>query len=93
MQNNNTLKNNIDDFKYCDYIDLKNQLKNTQKELEEIKNKINNNESLLQQQILAKLTNNEHLMHQLLKSYYDKETDQIKVYDNLITTNMVKTKL
>lgn len=83
MQNNNTLKNNIDDFKYCDYIDLKNQLKNTQKELEEIKNKINNNESLLQQQILAKLTNNEHLMHQLLKSYYDKETDQIKVYDNL----------
>ena len=73
MQIDKTLKNNIDDFS---------DLKHTQKELEEIKNRINN-ESLLQQQILTKLTNNEHLMHQLLKIYYDKETEQMKVYDNL----------
>ena len=92
MQLNNT-KNNIDnkiEINYSDYIEIKNQLnytkeqlEYTQKDLEIIKNKINNNESLLQQQILTKLTNNEHLMQQLLKSYYDKETEQIKVYDNL----------
>jgi hypothetical protein len=92
MQLNNT-KNHIDnkiEINYSDYIEIKNQLnytkeqlEYTQKDLEIIKNKINNNESLLQQQILTKLTNNEHLMQQLLKSYYDKETEQIKVYDNL----------
>ena len=71
----------------------KEQLEHTQKDLELIKNKINNNENyynntefimtVLQQQILTKLTNNEHLMQQLLKIYYDKETEQLKVYDNL----------
>ena len=102
MQVNDT-KNYINDkieFNYSDYIEIKNQLiytkeqlEHTQKDLELIKNKINNNENyynntefittVLQQQILTKLTNNEHLMQQLLKSYYDKETEQIKVYDNL----------
>ena len=95
MQINDT-QNRIDkiEFNYSDYIEIKNQLnytkdqlEHTQKDLELIKNKINNNTEIitnvLQQQILTKLTNNEHLMQQLLKSYYDKETEQITVYDNL----------
>jgi hypothetical protein len=99
MQLNNTknhIDNKIE-INYSDYIEIKNQLnytkeqlnytkeqlEYTQKDLELIKNNINNNGNLLQHQILTKLTNNEHLMQQLLKSYYDKETEQIKVYDNL----------
>ena len=71
---------------YSDYIEIKNQLEYTQKELEQIKNKINNNESLLHiqfktelEQIKNKLTNNEHLMQQQLRIYYDKETEQMKI--------------
>jgi len=71
---------------YSDYIKMKEQLEYTQKELEQIKNKINNNESLLHQQfkieleqIKNKLNNNEHLMQQQLQIYYDKETKQMKI--------------
>lgn len=43
----------------------------------------NNNNNYLQQQTLEKLTNIEHLMQQQLKIYYDIETNQMKVYENL----------
>lgn len=49
---------------YSDYINIKEQLENTQKELEQIKNTI---------------SNNEHLMQQQLRIYYDKETKQMKI--------------
>ena len=71
---------------YSDYINIKEQLENTQKELEQIKSKINNNECLLHQQFKTELeqikntiSNNEHLMQQQLRIYYDKETKQIKI--------------
>ena len=71
---------------YSDYIEIKEQLEHTQKELEQIKSKINNNEHLIQQQfkteleqIKNKLNNNEHLIQQQLRIYYDKETKQIKI--------------
>lgn len=78
---------------YSDYINIKEQLENTQKELEQIKSKINNNDCLLQQpfkieleqfkteleQIKNTINNNEHLMQQQLRIYYDKETKQMKI--------------
>jgi hypothetical protein len=43
----------------------------------------NNNINYLQQETLKKLTSIEHLMQQQLKIYYDIETNQMKVYENL----------
>ena len=78
---------------YSDYIEIKEQLEYTKNELDFLKNKINNNENyynntecimtVLQQQILKKLINNEHLMQQQMKFYYDKETEQMKVCEDL----------
>ena len=47
--------------------------------------KINNDNNInyLQQETLKKLTSIEHLMQQQLKIYYDIETNQMKVYENL----------
>jgi len=72
--------------KYSDYIKMQNKLENTEKELLLLKNKIDNNDcimTVLQQQILKKLINNEHLMQQQMKIYYDKETEQMKVCEDL----------
>ena len=71
---------------YSDYIKMQNKLENTEKELLLLKNKIDNTEcimTVLQQQILKKLINNEHLMQQQMKFYYDKETEQMKVCEDL----------
>ena len=71
---------------YSDYIEMQNKLENTEKEVLLLKNKIDNNEcimTVLQQQILKKLINNEHLMQQQMKFYYDKETEQMKVCEDL----------
>ena len=43
----------------------------------------NNNNNYLQQQTLIKLTSIDHLIQQQLKFYYDIETNQMKVYENL----------
>ena len=71
---------------YSDYIEMQNKLENTEKELLLLKNKIDNTEcimTVLQQQVLKKLINNEHLMQQQMKIYYDKETEQMKVCEDL----------
>ena len=71
---------------YSDYIEMQNKLENTEKEVLLLKNKIDNNEcimTVLQQQILKKLINNEHLMQQQMRIYYDKETEQMKVCEDL----------
>jgi hypothetical protein len=72
--------------KYSEFIEIKNKLENTEKELLLLKNKIDNTEcimTVLQQQVLKKLINNEHLMQQQMKFYYDKETEQMKVCEDL----------
>ena len=82
---------------YSDYIEMQNKLENTEKEVLLLKNKIDNNEcimTVLQQQILKKLINNEHLMQQQMKIYYDKETEQMKVCEDLpyiIVKSMIST--
>ena len=71
---------------YSDYIEMQNKLENTEKELLLLKNKIDNTEcimTVLQQQVLKKLINNEHLIQQQMKIYYDKETEQMKVCEDL----------
>jgi len=50
---------------------------------EPIKITENNNINYLQQETLKKLTSIEHLMQQQLKIYYDIETNQMKIYENL----------
>jgi len=61
------------------------KLNNTEANLsnEPIKITENNNINYLQQETLKKLTSIEHLMQQQLKIYYDIETNQMKVYENL----------
>ena len=61
---------------YSDYIEMQNKLENTEKEVILLKHKIDNNESLLQQQI---------------NIYYDKELDRLECFNikyvYLIITN------
>lgn len=61
------------------------KLNNTEANLsnEYIKITNDNNINYLQQETLKKLTSIEHLMQQQLKIYYDIETNQMKVYENL----------
>ena len=61
------------------------KLNNTESNLSNEYIKINkdNNINYLQQETLKKLTSIEHLMQQQLKIYYDIETNQMKVYENL----------
>lgn len=61
------------------------KLNNTETNLSNEYIKINNDNNInyLQQETLKKLTSIEHLMQQQLKIYYDIETNQMKVYENL----------
>ena len=61
------------------------KLNNTETNLSNEYIKINNDNNInyLQQETLKKLTSIEHLLQQQLKIYYDIETNQMKVYENL----------
>lgn len=61
------------------------KINNTEAKLSNEYIKINNDNNInyLQQETLKKLTSIEHLMQQQLKIYYDIETNQMKVYENL----------
>lgn len=61
------------------------KLNNTESNLSNEYIKINkdNNINYLQQETLKKLTSIEHLIQQQLKIYYDIETNQMKIYENL----------
>lgn len=74
-------------FYYINNNQLNQQIKinNTEADLSNEYIKINNDNNInyLQQETLKKLTSIEHLMQQQLKIYYDIETNQMKVYENL----------
>ena len=59
------------------------KLNNTESNLSNEPIKINKDNNINYLQTLKKLTSIEHLMQQQLKIYYDIETNQMKVYENL----------